>query len=121
MSASEAKSNWFMERFVPFAKWWFDLLRSFFVVALLSYVAHKTNNGYLKALSGFSIFVFCTYVIVYLGTLFDDQFRAAWSVKNKYARWLALAVLILALSYGSYRWIEVIYSAFEDVIKYQIR
>jgi hypothetical protein len=120
-TAQPAKSNWIMDKFVPFAKWWFDMLRSFFVVALLAYVAQKTNNIYLKTLAQVSTIFFSLYIVAYLTELLTPQFRYAHSIKYRPLKWFVLGALVLFGSYYGYRWMEVITSAIEDVVKYQAK
>jgi hypothetical protein len=77
-----------------FAKWWLALLRNVMVVAVLQYVARKSDKLAVKIIAGVSFFMLLGYCLSYLQSWSLNPF---FFIKNRHVQLLAYMIFGVAL------------------------
>jgi hypothetical protein len=110
--------RWMGEKMRPFAKIWFEIVRNLFVVALLSYVANKSDYSILK------LFAFFTYVLfgLYCMSFVVESMPVTNSkAPNVVVRWGVNLVGTAFFVTTFYIWSNVIIKVLDEVMKLQQR
>lgn len=110
--------SWIIDKFRPFAKSWFEIIRNAFVVALLNYVASRSESNPLKLFAFFTYIIFICYCMSFI-LLSQEPSRS--SRKNKYLRWAEDIFWSLVAGVFSWYWIDVIIKAIDQLTKVQFK
>lgn len=110
--------DWLKQKFQPFAKIWFEIVRNAFVVALLNYVASKANNGTLSLLASFTFILFGCYCLSFIVLA---QPIGPSTAKNKYLRWFFGALTVVVSAVTIYYWSNLIVKVIDQLVKAQLK
>jgi hypothetical protein len=110
--------RWLVEKFQPFAKTWFELIRTAFVVALFDYIASKSDSNIVKLFALFTYVLFAYYCLTYI-ILSHPPIRS--TAKNSYLRLTYDAFGFIALVILFWYFGEVFQSVIDGLIKAQFK
>ena len=104
------------KRWRPFAKVWFEVVRNLFVVALLSYVASKSDYWFLKAFSFVTTVLFGFYCMSFvIQAMPVTNSKASNVFVRRAANLLGSAMFVFTF----YIWSHVLMKVFDEVTKIQ--
>ncbi|TFV69422.1 hypothetical protein E4K64_33360 [Bradyrhizobium frederickii] len=110
--------DWITQKFQPFAKTWFELIRTAFVVALFNYIGTKSNSSVVSLLALFTYILFGVYCITFV-ILSTPPHRSTAS--NKYARWTVDALSLLVTGVGLYYWSNIVTKVLDQIMTVQFK
>jgi hypothetical protein len=110
--------DWLSQQFQPFAKTWFELVRTAFVVALLNYVGTKSNSTVVALLALFTYLLFGAYCISFV---ILSQRPTRSTASNRYVRWSLDGLGLLITGIGLYYWSDIIAKVMDQIMKVQFK
>lgn len=110
--------DWLIQKFQPFAKTWFELVRTAFVVALFNYIGTKSGSSTVQLIALFTYILFGVYCISFV-ILSTPPSRSTAS--NKFVRWIVDAGGVLVTGVGLYYWSNIITKVLDEIAKVQFK
>jgi hypothetical protein len=107
--------KWVVMRFRPFAKAWFEFIRTLLVVSVFVYIGRKSNNFYIVLLSSFTYLLFFAYCYSFASLSLPIHSKAKYIPD----RAIVNILIFLSVGYSIWTWSRVFPEIMEKLIDLQ--